>query len=56
MSCTFADMARLTDAERRRRWRRFEALVQLDKRVRTNPDILALPPRVPQSDTAQTRS
>lgn len=50
MSATYADMANLTDADRRQRMRRFEALVELDRRVRRNPQILALPPRVRQAE------
>lgn len=50
MKTSYADMARLTDSERRARMRRFEALARLSERARIDPSFLALPPRARQSD------
>lgn len=52
---TLHQLDKLTPAQRAANWRRFEALLALDQRVRENPSILTLPPRVRQ-DTDQPRS
>lgn len=37
-------------------WRRFQALLALDRMVRKDPRFLSLPPRRRQDDERQTRS
>lgn len=38
-------------------WRRFQALLELDRRVRKNPNFLSLPPRVqPVTEAKSSRN
>lgn len=52
---TLQQLDKLTPAQRAANWRRFEALMALDQRVRDNPAFLSLPPRVRQ-ESDQPRS